>query len=96
MSPTILQCNEYLFKASNNLYHYALTKSRGVDAEHRAAFAAGYVFGRMQALAQAWPQCGFPPALQEAFAVGMSRGLETYTLPTWVTPAIPHVEVIDG
>lgn len=81
--PTLEQQSEYLFKTCQDLYHKGLRKARGVGPERTAAFAAGFVFGRMNMLVRSIQQGALEQDLVDGFNLGMQAGEQAFVPPKW-------------
>lgn len=81
--PTREQQTEYLFKTCQDLYHKGLVKARGVGPERSAAFAAGFVYGRMAMLVRTLQQGAFEQDLLDGFNLGIQAGEQAFVPPKW-------------
>ena len=81
--PTLEQQTEFLFKTCQDLFSRGLTKSRGVGPERSAAFAAGFVYGRMSMLVRALQQGAIEQRLLDGFNLGAQAGEQTFVPPKW-------------
>lgn len=81
--PTKEQQNSYLFKSCTDLFPRGLAKARPVGPERAAAFSAGYVYGRSQALLNAIQQGILDHDLAQAYEIGARIGQESFEPPKW-------------